>query len=61
MIAALRLGLDRRPSFFAIPKASNPQHAAENAGAGSLHLTEEEIARIEVAFPLGSSRRLPIL
>jgi diketogulonate reductase-like aldo/keto reductase len=51
----------RRPSVFAIPKASNPQHAAENAGAGSLHLTEEEIARLDAAFPLGSSRKLPTL
>jgi diketogulonate reductase-like aldo/keto reductase len=57
---ALRF-LVRRPSVFAIPKASNPPHAAENAGAGSFHLTEAEIARIDAAFPLGSSRKLPTL
>jgi diketogulonate reductase-like aldo/keto reductase len=45
--------LVRRPSLFAIPKASNPEHAAENAGAGDLRLTEAVLARIDQAFPLG--------
>lgn len=49
---ALRF-LVRRPSLFAIPKASRPEHAAENAGAGDLRLTEAELARIDEAFPLG--------
>ncbi|HEY2155679.1 MAG TPA: aldo/keto reductase, partial [Isosphaeraceae bacterium] len=40
---ALRF-LVRRPSLFAIPKASNPEHAAENAGAGDLRLTDDELA-----------------
>jgi diketogulonate reductase-like aldo/keto reductase len=57
---ALRFLL-RRPSVFAIPKASSPEHAAENAGAGRLRLSEEEIARIDAAFPLGHSRELPML
>ncbi len=58
---ALRF-LVRRPSVFAIPKASNPEHAAENAGAGGLRLTEAELARIDEAFPLGRPPRdLPIL
>ena len=47
---ALRF-LVRRPSLFAIPKASSPDHAAENAGAGDLRLTEAELARIDEAFP----------
>ncbi|MGZ7073574.1 MAG: aldo/keto reductase, partial [Candidatus Angelobacter sp.] len=47
---ALRF-LVRRQSVFAIPKASTPEHAVENAGAGDLHLTEEEITRIDKAFP----------
>jgi diketogulonate reductase-like aldo/keto reductase len=47
---ALRF-LVRRQSVFAIPKASTPEHAVENAGAGDLHLTNQEIARIEKAFP----------
>src|SRR5271157_5964348 len=35
---ALRF-LVRRPSLFAIPKASSPEHTTENAGAGDLQLT----------------------
>jgi len=58
---ALRF-LVRRPSLFAIPKASSPEHAEENAKAGDFHLTAAEIARIETAFPLDPRRRsLPLL
>jgi diketogulonate reductase-like aldo/keto reductase len=49
---ALRFLL-RRPSVFAIPKASSLEHVAENAAAGDLRLTEAELARIDEAFPLG--------
>jgi diketogulonate reductase-like aldo/keto reductase len=38
---------------FAIPKASTPEHAAENAGAGDLKLSERELAEIDAAFPRG--------
>jgi diketogulonate reductase-like aldo/keto reductase len=48
--------LTRRPSLFTIPKAATPQHAAENAGAQDLRLSEEEIAGIDAAFPL---KRVP--
>ena len=44
--------LVRRPSLFAIPKAGDPAHAAENASAGTLHLTTAETARIDAAFPV---------
>jgi diketogulonate reductase-like aldo/keto reductase len=58
---ALRF-LVRRSSLFTIPKASSPEHAADNAGAGALRLTEAELDRIDVAFPLGPRpRRLPML
>ena len=58
---ALRFLL-RSASLFTIPKASNPEHVAENAGAGYLHLSEEEIARIDHAFPRGPRpRELPML
>ncbi len=58
---ALRF-LVRRPSLFAIPKASSPDHTAENAGAGQLHLTEADLARIDQAFPRDPKpRRLPML
>lgn len=38
---------------FVIPKASTPEHAAENAGAGDLKLSERELERIDAAFPRG--------
>jgi diketogulonate reductase-like aldo/keto reductase len=58
---ALRF-LVRRASVFAIPKASTPEHAAENAGAGDLRLSEAELSLIEEAFPLASRpRTLPML
>lgn len=58
---ALRF-LVRQPAVFAIPKASSVEHAAENAGAGALRLTEAEIARIDAAFPRGARpSRLPML
>jgi diketogulonate reductase-like aldo/keto reductase len=58
---ALRF-LVRRPSVFAIPKASTPEHAAENAGAGDLRLSEAELAQIDKAFPPGPPpRELPML
>jgi diketogulonate reductase-like aldo/keto reductase len=58
---ALRF-LVRRPSLFAIPKATTEEHAAENAGAGDLRLTEAELDRIDEAFPRGPRRReLPTL
>jgi diketogulonate reductase-like aldo/keto reductase len=53
--------LVRAAPLFTIPKASNPDHAAQNAGAGDLRLGEQEIARIDAAFPLGSPRALPML
>jgi len=45
--------LTRRKFVFAIPKASSAQHAAENAAAGDIVLSAEDIAAIEKAFPLG--------
>src|SRR5260221_8715636 len=54
--------LTRRPSVFAIPKASTPEHAAENAAAGDLELGSDEIAAIDKAFPRGPRpRSLPML
>jgi diketogulonate reductase-like aldo/keto reductase len=53
--------LVRRPPLFTIPKASRPEHTAENAGAGGLRLTPAEIARIDAAFPLGPPPRPVVL
>jgi diketogulonate reductase-like aldo/keto reductase len=58
---ALRFLL-RRPSLFAIPRATSLEHAAENAAAGDLHLTDAELARIDAAFPRGPRpSELPVL
>jgi diketogulonate reductase-like aldo/keto reductase len=54
--------LVRRPSLFAIPKAARPAHTADNAGAGTLRLSEAELDRIDKAFPRGTApRSLPML
>jgi diketogulonate reductase-like aldo/keto reductase len=54
--------LTRRPSVFAIPKASSAEHAGENAAAGDLELGSDEIAALDKAFPRGPRRRsLPML
>jgi diketogulonate reductase-like aldo/keto reductase len=54
--------LVRKPPLFTIPKSSSPDHTAENAGAGDLQLSEDEIARIDQAFPLDRrARPLPTL
>ncbi|MGV3721814.1 MAG: aldo/keto reductase [Actinomycetota bacterium] len=58
---ALRFLL-RHPSMFVIPKAARPEHVKENAGAGDLRLTDEELARIDAAFPRGPRpHSLPVL
>jgi len=54
--------LTREPCMFAIPKASTPEHAAENAAAGDLVLSDQEITALDKAFPRGPKpRSLPML
>src|SRR5450631_1797521 len=54
--------LTREPLVFAIPKASTPEHAADNAAAGELTLGAAEISALEKAFPRGPKPRgLPML
>ncbi len=54
--------LIRRPSVFAIPKAADPAHAADNAAAGALRLSDDDLAAIDQAFPRGSEpASLPML
>jgi diketogulonate reductase-like aldo/keto reductase len=54
--------LTRAPSVFAIPKASTPEHAADNAAAGKLMLGKNDIAALDDAFPRGPRpRSLPML
>jgi diketogulonate reductase-like aldo/keto reductase len=47
----------RLPGLFAIPKAARAEHAAENAAAAEIQLTESELAQIDEAFPRGRRRR----
>ena len=54
--------LTRDASVFAIPKASSAEHAADNAAAGSLALSKQELAALDQAFPRGPKPRgLPML
>ena len=53
--------LVRRPSLFAIPKASSSGHTVENAAAADMELSAAEIARIDKAFTLGRSGALAML
>jgi diketogulonate reductase-like aldo/keto reductase len=54
--------LTREITVLAIPKASNAEHAAENAAAGDLVLSDGEIAALDEAFPCGPKPRgLPML
>jgi diketogulonate reductase-like aldo/keto reductase len=54
--------LTRTASVFAIPKASSAEHAADNAAAGRLSLSESELAALDKAFPRGPKPRgLPML
>jgi diketogulonate reductase-like aldo/keto reductase len=47
----------RFPVLFAIPKAANSEHVADNAGAAEIELTEAELQQIDTAFPRGPRRR----
>lgn len=54
--------LTREPNVFAIPKASSAEHAADNAAAGDLVLSAEDMAALDKAFPRGPKpRSLPML
>ncbi len=50
--------LVRQDGTFTIPKAATVAHVAENARAGDLELSTDEIRRIDAAFPRGRRRRL---
>jgi diketogulonate reductase-like aldo/keto reductase len=54
--------LVRRPSLFAIPKAARVAHVEDNAAAPTLPLTDDDLARLDGAFPLRRRRRgVPML
>ena len=53
--------LIRERHVIVIPKASRAAHAEDNAGAGNLVLSADEIATLDVAFPRGPRRGLPMI
>jgi diketogulonate reductase-like aldo/keto reductase len=54
--------LTRELQVFAIPKAASAEHAADNAAAGQLTLSTDELALLDKAFPRGAKpRSLPMI
>jgi diketogulonate reductase-like aldo/keto reductase len=53
---ALRF-LARRPSLFLIPKAASVAHVEQNAGADALVLGDDDLRRIDRAFPAGAAAK----
>ena len=53
----LQRNLVRRPSLFAIPKAGRVVHVEDNAAATTLALTDDDLARLDAAFPRPRRRR----
>jgi diketogulonate reductase-like aldo/keto reductase len=54
--------LIRQAAVFTIPKASSAAHAADNAAAGDLVLSEADIGKLDKAFPRGREpSSLPML
>jgi diketogulonate reductase-like aldo/keto reductase len=49
--------LIRLPGLFSIPKTAHPERARSNAAAADLVLSEDEIVRLDRAFPRGPRRR----
>jgi len=47
----------RFPVLFAIPKTAKADHAADNAGAAEIELRDDELRKIDAAFPRGPRRR----
>jgi diketogulonate reductase-like aldo/keto reductase len=54
--------LTRDQSVFTIPKASSLEHAADNAAAGNLNLSDNDLATLDNTFPRGPKpSSLPML
>jgi diketogulonate reductase-like aldo/keto reductase len=53
--------LVRRASVFTIPKSSSAAHVEENAAAGKLVLTEDDLRKLDRAFPARERRSLPMI
>ncbi len=57
---ALRF-LVREPGLLTIPKAGRVEHVEDNAGAAGVKLEEQDIRRLEQAFPLKVRSWLPVI
>lgn len=54
--------LTRASSIFVIPKAIQASHLEQNAAAGDITLSSDEIARLDLAFPRGARPEfLPVI
>jgi diketogulonate reductase-like aldo/keto reductase len=54
--------LTREAGVFAIPKAATAEHVADNAAAGDLALSNDEVLSLDKAFPRGAKpQSLPML
>ncbi|HEV7504426.1 MAG TPA: aldo/keto reductase [Thermoanaerobaculia bacterium] len=47
----------RFPGLFAIPKAAKAEHAVDNAQAAEIELSQDELRKIDAAFPRGRRRK----
>ncbi|HSS47813.1 MAG TPA: aldo/keto reductase [Thermoanaerobaculia bacterium] len=47
----------RFPVLFAIPKAARAEHAVDNAQAAEIELSQDELRKIDAAFPRGPRRK----
>ncbi|MCY1541661.1 putative oxidoreductase [compost metagenome] len=47
----------RQPGTIAIPKAVDPEHLRQNAGAADLHLAAADLAQIDAAYPPPTRKR----
>ncbi len=53
--------LVREAGLFTIPKAGRSTHVTENAAAGDLVLPDDDVRRIDAAFPRGRWRGVPMV
>lgn len=51
--------VDGRRDVIAIPKATRPEHVAQNAAALAVRLSSEQLSRLDAAFP-APSRKAPL-
>ena len=47
----------RHPNVISIPKASDPAHVRQNAVAGTIVLTDEDLAAIDAVHPPPAGKR----